>query len=203
VSTAAGRRLDTAEQRRFARIAVWLLVVTIAYNVVESIVAVAAGLEARSVALTGFDSAIEVVAAAIVLWRLSAELRHGTVDERLRALAITFFALAANIAAGIRDLLTAARPETSLIGIGLTALQRSTCRYWRLQAPQRATAGQPAGGDRCRRDQALRLALRLDARRTRVVCAHWLGWLDAVAGFVIAYFAIREGRGAWSGEDDA
>ena len=81
-----------------------MLVVTIGYNVVEGIVAVAAGLQARSVALTGFgfDSAIEVVAAAIVLWRLSAELRHGTVDERqerraMRALAITFFALAANI----------------------------------------------------------------------------------------------------------
>jgi hypothetical protein len=28
-------------------------------------------------------------------------------------------------------------------------------------------------------------------------------WLDTVAGFVIAYFAIREGREAWSGEDDA
>ena len=28
-------------------------------------------------------------------------------------------------------------------------------------------------------------------------------WLDTVAGFVIAYFAIREGREAWSVEDDA
>jgi hypothetical protein len=41
VSTAAGRQLDTAPQRRFARIAVWLLVVTIGYNVLERVVAVA------------------------------------------------------------------------------------------------------------------------------------------------------------------
>ena len=25
-------------------------------------------------------------------------------------------------------------------------------------------------------------------------------WIDSVAGFVIAYFAIREGREAWAGE---
>jgi len=28
------------------------------------------------------------------------------------------------------------------------------------------------------------------------------GWLDPVVGFVIAYFAVREGREAWAGGDD-
>jgi divalent metal cation (Fe/Co/Zn/Cd) transporter len=212
VSTAAGRRLDTAEQRRFARIAVWFLVVTIGYNILEGIVAVAAGLMAGSVALTGFgfDSAIEVIAAAIVLWRLRAELRHGTVDERqehraMRALAITFFALAAYIVAeGIRDLLTTARPETSLIGIGLTALSA-------IVMPTLALV---------KRRNGERLGSRLvvtDAAETKL-CA-WLSistlaglglfaisgwaWLDTVAGFVIALFAIREGLEAWSGQDSA
>jgi hypothetical protein len=91
-------------------------------------------------------------------------------------MAITFFALAPYIvAAGVRDLQIAARPETSLIGSGLMALQRSSCRYWRSTSAATATAGQPACGDRCRRDQALRLALYLNARRTRAVCAYWLG----------------------------
>jgi divalent metal cation (Fe/Co/Zn/Cd) transporter len=212
MSTAAGRRLDTAPQRRFAGIAIWLLVITIGYNVLEGVVAVAAGLSAGSVALTGFgfDSAIEVVAAAIVLWRLRAELRHGTVDERqerraMRALAITFFALVVYIvAAGIRDLLTAARPETSLIGIGLTALSAVVMP---LLAFYKRRNGQRLGS---------RLVV-TDAVETRL-CA-WLSastlaglglyaligwaWLDTVAGFVIAYFAIREGREAWSGKDDA
>ena len=212
MSTAAGRRLDTAEQRRFARIAVWLLVVTIGYNILEGIVAVAAGLTAGSIALTGFgfDSAIEVVAAAIVLWRLRAELRHGTVDERqerraMRALAITFFALAAYIVAeGIRDLVTTARPETSLIGIGLTALSAvimPTLAFYKRRNGQRLGS---------------RLVV-TDAAETKL-CA-WLSistlaglglyaligwaWLDTIAGFVIAYFAIREGREAWVAEKDA
>jgi divalent metal cation (Fe/Co/Zn/Cd) transporter len=212
VSTAAGRRLDTAEQRRFARIAVSLLVVTIGYNILEGIVAVAAGLTAGSVALTGFgfDSAIEVVAAAIVLWRLRAELRHGTADERqerraMRALAITFFALAAYIVAeGIRDLVTTARPETSLIGIGLTALSAvimPTLAFYKRRNGQRLGS---------------RLVV-TDAAETKL-CA-WLSistlaglglyaligwaWLDTIAGFVIAYFAIHEGREAWVAEKDA
>jgi divalent metal cation (Fe/Co/Zn/Cd) transporter len=212
VSTAANRRLDTAEQRRYARIAVWLLIVTIGYNVLEGVIAVAAGLMAGSVALTGFgfDSAIEVIAAAIVLWRLRAELRHGTVDERqehraMRALAITFFALAAYIVAeGIRDLVTTARPETSLIGIGLTALSA-------IVMPTLALV---------KRRNGERLGSRLvvtDAAETKL-CA-WLSistlaglglfaisgwaWLDTVAGFVIAFFAIREGREAWSGDENA
>jgi hypothetical protein len=127
VSTAANRQLDTARQRRFARIATGCWSSPLATTSSKaSWPWLPVWLADRS-ALTGFgfDSAIEVVG-AIVLWRPRAELRHGTVDERQERramLAITFFALAAYIvAAGIRDLLTAARPETSLIGIGLTAL---------------------------------------------------------------------------------
>lgn len=56
---------------------------TIGYNIVEGIVAVTAGLVAGSIALAGFgfDSWIEVAAAAVVLHRLRTEIRHGEVDE--------------------------------------------------------------------------------------------------------------------------
>ncbi len=30
--------------------------------------------------------------------------------------------------------------------------------------------------------------------------AFGLSWIDPLAGFVIAYFAVREGREAWEGE---
>jgi divalent metal cation (Fe/Co/Zn/Cd) transporter len=123
----------------------------------------------------------------------------------MRALAITFFALAAYIVAeGIRDLLTTARPETSLIGIGLTALSA-------IVMPTLALV---------KRRNGERLGSRLvvtDAAETKL-CA-WLSistlaglglfaisgwaWLDTVAGFVIALFAIREGLEAWSGQDSA
>lgn len=205
MSETAARRALTALARR----AVAYEGVTIGYNVLEGVVAVAAGLVAGSVALTGFgvDSGIEVAAAAVVLTRLLAELRGAGVDghkERLalRFIAITFFALAAYVLIeGVRDLVTGATPDTSTVGIVLTGLS-IVVMPWLARAKRRI---------------GLQLGSRLvvaDAAETRL-CA-WLSvstfagllayaafgatWIDSVAGFVIAYFAVREGREAWAGE---
>ena len=50
--------------------------VTVGYNALEGLVAIAAGVAAGSVALTGFgiDSVIEVTSGALLWWRLRAEL---------------------------------------------------------------------------------------------------------------------------------
>ena len=203
---------ETRTRRRLsrpARRAVAYEGVTIGYNILEGAVAVAAGLVAGSVALTGFgvDSGIEVAAATVVLVRLLAELRGSGVDERkerlaLRFIAVTFFALAVYVLVeGARDLLTGARPDTSPVGIGLTAAS-IVIMPWLAWAKRRA--GEQLGS---------RLVI-ADAAETRL-CAllsvsTFLGllgfaafgatWIDSVAGFVIAYFAVREGREAWAGE---
>jgi divalent metal cation (Fe/Co/Zn/Cd) transporter len=61
------------------RIGLWLIAATMAYNVLEGVVAVWAGLHARSIALVGFglDSFIECAAATALLWRLGVEARGG------------------------------------------------------------------------------------------------------------------------------
>jgi divalent metal cation (Fe/Co/Zn/Cd) transporter len=202
--TAAGPSLSPAGRR-----AVTYEGVTIGYNVLEGVVAVVAGLVAGSVALTGFgvDSGIEVAAATVVLVRLLAEVRGRGVDEdkerlALRFIAVTFFALAGYVLVeGARDLATGAKPDTSAVGIGLTAAS-IVVMPWLARAKRRA--GEQLGS---------RLVV-ADAAETRL-CAllsvsTFLGlvgfavfgatWIDAVAGFVIAYFAVREGREAWAGE---
>ena len=70
---------STPEMTRLARWGLWLVAGTLAYNVVEAVVALWAGSEAGSIALFGFglDSVIEVVAASALLWRLSVEARGG------------------------------------------------------------------------------------------------------------------------------
>ena len=192
-----------------ARRAVRLEQATIAYNILEGIVAITAGLAAGSVALVGFgfDSGIEVAAATVVLWRLRADLRGGTVDEvrhrlALRFIAVTFFLLAGYvIVEGVGDLLTSAAPDTSPVGIALTGASI-------VVMPVLARAKHRAG-----RAMGSRLVV-ADAAETRL-CA-WLSvstfaglvafaivgwtWIDAVAGFVIAGFAVNEGREAWQGE---
>jgi divalent metal cation (Fe/Co/Zn/Cd) transporter len=102
---------------------------TIGWNAVEGVVAVAAGLAAGSVSLVGFglDSGIEVSAALILAWRLAQERGQGctqAADRRAtRAIAVSFFALAAYVGIeSTRDLLGRSEPEASLPGIVLAAL---------------------------------------------------------------------------------
>ncbi len=192
-----------------ARRAVFYAKFTIGYNVVEGVVAVAAGTAAGAISLIGFgvDSAIEVAAATVVLIRLTANLRGEEPDEdkerrALKFIAITFFALAAYVVfEGVRDLITGETPDTSLVGIGITGLS-IVIMPWLARAKR--IAGEQMGS---------KLVI-ADASETRL-CA-WLSvstfaglvafavfglpWLDAVAGFIIAAFAIMEGKEAWEGE---
>jgi len=57
----------------------WLVTATISYNVVEAVVALAAGAIASSIALLGFglDSVIEVTSAAAVAWQFAARAMAG------------------------------------------------------------------------------------------------------------------------------
>ena len=76
-------------ERRVAlhRRALWLEYFTVGWNVVEAVVAIGAGIIAGSVALIGFgaDSAIEVISAVGLLWRLRKAGPHATVSEEGRA----------------------------------------------------------------------------------------------------------------------
>jgi divalent metal cation (Fe/Co/Zn/Cd) transporter len=74
LSSAASPREHT---RNWRRIGLWLVGMTMGYNVLEGLVALWAGLHAGSIALVGFgfDSFIECAAAAALLWRLGIEAR--------------------------------------------------------------------------------------------------------------------------------
>ena len=69
---------------------------SVLYNVVEAVIAVSAGVVAGSVALVGFglDSVIEVSSGLIVLWQFRHRLPETRERLALRAMAVSFFALA-------------------------------------------------------------------------------------------------------------
>lgn len=94
----------------------------------EAGVAVTAGIVAGSVALLAFgiDSVIEFVSAFVVLraFRAEQEGRAGSDRERraLRVIGVTFFLLAAYIIADAGyTLIAASQPESSAVGIAVTA----------------------------------------------------------------------------------
>lgn len=102
---------------------------TIGWNVVEGVIAVAAGLVAGSVSLVGFglDSGIEVSAAAILAWRLGKESQLGCMadfDRRATQLiAVSFAELAAYVGVeSVRDLIGHRAPGASVVGVVVAGL---------------------------------------------------------------------------------
>jgi divalent metal cation (Fe/Co/Zn/Cd) transporter len=123
-----------ANERRVAlhHRALWLEYLTVGWNVIEAAVAITAGIIAGSVALIGFgvDSAIEVISAVALLWRLRKAGPHAPVTEESEAekralyvVAATFFLLAAYITYDATSaLIRREEPLTSPAGIVLSVL---------------------------------------------------------------------------------
>src|SRR5262249_43313096 len=98
--------------------------VTIAYNTLEALASVVAGILAGSVALVGFgfDSVIEVTASVAAQWRLRADWNHERRErvERvsLRIIGATFLALAAYVTYdSAKALWRREHPERTVIGV--------------------------------------------------------------------------------------
>jgi divalent metal cation (Fe/Co/Zn/Cd) transporter len=107
----------------------WLNVATIAYNSVEAVVSLVAGVLAGSVALVGFgvDSVIEVTASGAAHWRLRADVdpaRRERVERvTLRVIGATFVALALYVAQdAVSALARREHPNESPVGIAVAAL---------------------------------------------------------------------------------
>ena len=102
---------------------------TIAYNSIEGIIAIIAGVIAGSIALVGFgfDSLIEVTSGATLLWRLHAdanEARRERVEAiSLRIVGVCFVLLAVYVTFdSIKSLWKREAPAESLPGIVLAAV---------------------------------------------------------------------------------
>lgn len=179
---------------------------TIAWNVIEAVVAVGAGIAAGSIALVGFglDSIIEVIAASALYVRLRAEAQGREENEAaerraLRVVAVTFFVLAAYVAfEAATALLQREAPEASPVGIGLSVFSLAVMPGL---AFAKLRAGRALGS----------AALVADSKET-FACA-WLSftlllglganalfgwwWADPVAALAMIPFLVREGREAW------
>lgn len=195
----------TADRRATLHRRIRLIVaITIAYNLIEAVVAIAAGSIASSAALVGFglDSTIEVLSAAAVAWQFTRRDPERWEKPTLRVIAIAFFALAVYVTAtSVLALVTAERPEHSTIGIVLTAVSVVVMPFLSFAERQ---AGREAGSATAVADskQTLICTYLSAAVLVGLVANSLFGWwwADAVAGLVIAAFAVREGVEAWRGD---
>jgi divalent metal cation (Fe/Co/Zn/Cd) transporter len=209
MSARPGAETPAQTTERLTRRGLRLAKFTVAYNVVEGVVAIAAGIAAGLVSVIGFgiDSGIESISAVLVGLRLSARLRHGEADERkelitLRLVAVTFFLLAGYVTVeGVRSLVVGATPESSPVAIGLLV---ASLVVMPLLAEAKRRVGVALADPLILADAAeTRICVLLSVSTLVGLVVFALtgaGWVDAVAGFVIAAFAIHEGREAWEGE---
>ncbi|MFE7845890.1 cation transporter [Microbacterium sp. NPDC057407] len=182
----------------------WIVAATIGYNVIEAVVAITAGTLASSTALIAFglDSTIEVLSAAAVAWQFTRRDPERWEKGTLRVIAIAFFALAAYVTAtSLIALFAHIEVEHSALGILITTLSV-------IIMPFLSLAERRAGRD-------LRSATAVADSKQTLICTYlsaavliglilnslfgWW-WADAIAGLVIAGFALREGLEAWRGD---
>jgi len=182
----------------------WIVAATISYNVVEAIVAITAGTVASSAALVAFglDSTIEVLSAAAVAWQFTRRDPERWEKGTLRVIAVAFFALAAYvIASSLLALISRVEVAHSTLGIVITALSLVIMPLLSL-AERRA--GRELGSATAVADskQTLICAYLSAAVLIGLIVNSLFGWwwADALAGLVIAGFAIREGIEAWRGD---
>ena len=186
---------------------------TVGWNIVEGMVAIAAALAAGSVALLGFgiDSFVESASGSVLIWRLLAE-RNATDDEQIeqverrarRLVAASLVLLAVYIAwDSISSLMSNERPEPSLVGIVLAILSLSVM-WWLARQKRRvglALGSRAMTADAFQTDACFWLSLfLLVGIGANALFGLW--WADPLAALGMTLFIGREALEAWRGEDE-
>lgn len=195
-----------APQRRavLARRSLWLAYATAGYNLVEGLVAIAAGAAASSSALIGFglDSFVEVSSAAVIIWQFRSRVPETKERLALRLIGGSFFALAAWVVVdSARALLGDGDADPSPVGIGLAV---ASLIVMPLLVRAKRRTGRELGSATVMADSTqtmlctylsavLLVGLVLNA-------AFGWSWADPLAALVIAGVAIKEGVEAWRGD---
>lgn len=204
MSTTHRQPLTAQRREALGRRAQLLAGTSVAYNAVEAIVAISAGVAAASIALVGFglDSIVEMGSALVILWQFRHRMPEARERTALRLIALSFFALAAYVAfESVRSLLTGEAAAHSTIGIAVAAV--SLVVMPTLSWAQRRT-GRLLGSPTVVADskQTLLCAYLSAVLLVGLLLNSLLGWwwADPAVGLVVAALAVREGREAWRGE---
>lgn len=177
---------------------------TIAYNLIEAVVALWAGGVADSSALIGFglDSVIEVASAVALSWQFSAKDPERREHRTLRIIALSFFALAAFVGVdAVRSLAGGGEAQHSTPGIVIAALSLAVIPVlsWLQRRAGRELGSRTAVADS---KQTLLCTYLSAVLLAGLVLNSTLGWwwADAGAALVIAVIAVHEGINAWQGD---
>ena len=198
---------DRKGTSRWFRIGLWLVVVTMAYNVMEAAIALWAGTESDSIALVGFglDSIIETIAAGLLLWRLAVEARGSDRETVERTehrvhqfVGVTFVALAVYVTVqAIWTLWKLEPPRESVIGIALAlaSLVIMPLVAWGKLRAAREIASAALRAEAKETLACSYLSFTLLLGLTANAIAGWW-WADPIAALLMVPWLVKEGREA-------
>jgi divalent metal cation (Fe/Co/Zn/Cd) transporter len=188
---------------------------TVAWNLVEGVIAIAAAMASGSVALLGFgiDSFVESASGSVMIWRLRAEQGAAADDEERielverraqKFVAGSLILLAAYIAwDSITSLIAGDRPEPSLVGIMLAAASLAVM-WWLAREKRRvgsALGSRAMTADAFQTDACFWLSLFLLVGIGANALFGWW-WADPLAALGMTFFIGREALEAWRGDHD-
>lgn len=197
-------RLTPERRRQLGRRAQLLAGASVTYNLLEAVVAVAAGAAASSIALVGFglDSLVEVGSGVVILWQFRHVMPETREKQALRYIAISFFALAAYVTfESLRSLTGSDDATPSSLGVGIAIASLIVMPF--LSWAQRRTGRELGSGSVVADSKQTLLCTYLSAVLLLGLLANGIlgwSWADPLAGLVIAAVAVREGLEAWRGE---
>lgn len=199
-----GVALSPQDRARYGRRAQLLAGVSVAYNAIEAVIAITAGILAGSVALVGFglDSIVEVSSGLIILWQFRHALPASRERTALRLMALSFFGLAAYVTVeSLRALTTRHDPDPSTTGIVLACVSLLVMPglSWAQRRTGRTLGSRAVVADSTQTMLCTYLSAVLLAGLVLNATLGW-SWADPVVGLVIAVVATREGIQAWRGE---
>lgn len=202
-----GMTFDAAQRVAAVRSGARLALITVLWMAVEAALAIGAGIAARSVLLTafGFDSVIELLSGAILLWRLSSEARGSTashiegVEHRATVISAALLVLlsAYLVFVGLGGILLQLHPSGSVLGVGVStvAVIAMPALAWRKRRVN-LVIGSPA----LRADIAETMTCAYMAAATLAGAALNLAfgwwWAEYAAALALLVFVVMEAREA-------
>lgn len=189
---------------KWLNVALWLSIVTIAYNIVEGLVSVYFGSTDDTLALLGFgiDSFVEVISGIGILHMVirmqRSEIKDFDKFERLalRITGIAFMLLAVGLVVGsVLKIIQNSKPETTLAGIVIAAISILTMyflMYYKLKTGKELHSEAIIADAHCTRT-CLYLSFILLASSVLFELFK-ISYIDIAGSLGIAWYAFSEGR---------
>ena len=195
--------VDEISRQKYLRIALWLAIITIVYNVIEGLISIYFGISDDALSILGFgaDSLVEVISGAGVLHMVSKLQRTGDESrdmfeqKALRITGFSFMLLTAGLIAGAMiNIVHGIAPQTTIPGIIVSALSILTMYFlmkYKLKVGRKLDSDAIIADAYCTRTCFYLSIILLSS--SLLYEFFRISYIDVAGSLGIAYFAFKEG----------